>query len=144
MIKNWRQGLEFSARNKVSKALESGHLSRPKKCELCGDTPKPSQVKSKNGKTRKRPKIFAHHWNGYNNPLDVWWICQSCNLKLRGQKYHSGQVTKEEAKKIVAPKEHVPATQCKAIGLDGKRCNRLVSRGNYCFAHKLDFGIEFE
>ena len=28
--------------------------------------------------------IIAHHWHGYNDPLDVIWVCQSCNVILGG------------------------------------------------------------
>lgn len=68
----------------VSAALSHGKLRRAEACELCGD---------ENG------YIIAHHWRGYDDPLDVWWICRSCNTKLIGQ--HNG-ISREEAREYIA------------------------------------------
>lgn len=75
----------------VRKALQSGYLTRPESCEVCGFSPFPLA----------RTKIQAHHWNGYDHPLDVWFICKSCNAILQGKKFHTGQVTKEQAREYV-------------------------------------------
>jgi hypothetical protein len=75
------------AHNEVYKAVKSGHLTRLDTCELCG-------VKA---------RTVAHHYNGYNNPLDVWYICYSCNSSLCG--YHDGSLTREQAREVIAAKE---------------------------------------
>lgn len=80
----------------VNKAVKDGLLVRPDACELCGEIPK--------GFAQPASKclIHGHHWNGYGNALDVWWVCQSCNFKLAGEVFHCGIITKEQAKAIVA------------------------------------------
>jgi hypothetical protein len=42
-------------------------------------------------------QISAHHWAGYDkeNWLNVWWVCQSCNVKLGNR--HDGSLSKSEA-----------------------------------------------
>lgn len=27
--------------------------------------------------------VVGHHWKGYDHPGDLWWICTSCNAKLK-------------------------------------------------------------
>ena len=78
------------ARNEVQKAFRRGDLIRPESCQLCGDTPE----------KRKKPLIVAHHWRGYEYPLDVWWICNSCNVTLRF--CHDGTLQKEDARLLIA------------------------------------------
>lgn len=60
------EGLRAIAVRRVRQALENGTLARVDVCEVCGCE----------GKT------VAHHWNGYNHPFDVWWICRKCNANL--------------------------------------------------------------
>lgn len=87
-----------NARSRVAVALRSGKLAKPAVCELCGydslrrDDPSytPSYL---------HPRIVAHHWRGYDHPLDVWWICASCNTKLTGR--HDGTLSKEQAREMV-------------------------------------------
>jgi hypothetical protein len=87
----------IEGQQQTNKAIDCGLLIRPNHCELCGrhaqDRLKPTT--SKAGKSI----IVAHHWNGYDNPLDVWFICPSCNGKLKGR--HDGSLTREEARKFV-------------------------------------------
>lgn len=71
----------------VHKAVKEGRLTRPDTCELCP----------------ARGRMGGHHYNGYDKPLDVWFICYSCNSQLRG--YHDGSLTKEQARKLIAAKE---------------------------------------
>lgn len=71
------------AHRRVNLAVKNKSLIAPDSCELCGSSIQYSRV--------------AHHWNGYDNPLDIWWICYQCNAILRGPHFHSGIVTKEEA-----------------------------------------------
>lgn len=57
----------------------------PAACEICGDS---------------YDKCVAHHWNGYDNPADVWWICHSCNTSLSGPEWHSGLLAKDEVRAL--------------------------------------------
>jgi hypothetical protein len=40
-------------------------------------------------------RTWGHHWRGYEYPLDVWWVCSSCNRLLD---CHDGSVSLEEAR----------------------------------------------
>lgn len=80
----------------VGRAIKRGELIRPELCELCNDAPGRSSL---GGKPSARPLIFAHHWNGYDNPLNVWFICASCNATLRNR--HDGSISKNQARAIV-------------------------------------------
>jgi len=62
----------------VERAITKGVLIIPKTCELCGN----------------HENIMPHHWNGYDYPLDVWFICRSCNNILRGR--HDGSMSKND------------------------------------------------
>lgn len=87
----------------IYKYLKEGKIIRPDTCELCGA--KPGVIKYEyEGLIVIRSKIFAHHWNGHENALDVWWLCWTCNRRLPGPYYHSGQVAKAEARAIVLAK----------------------------------------
>jgi hypothetical protein len=76
----------------VGQALKSGQLVRPMRCELCGVA---------GGFPSETHKIITHHWNGYGHPLDVWWLCYQCSGKLKGERFHGGTVTKDEAMEFV-------------------------------------------
>jgi hypothetical protein len=103
----------FKASNQLEKALQTGLLVRPENCELCGATPGPKPYKEA-GVIKFRASIQAHHWRGYDHPTDVWWICQLCNLRLMGRENHAGNMTKEDAIKIVStPRTQIPHL-CKA------------------------------
>ena len=78
-----------AATNLVQAAIKAGELVRPDTCELCYNGDK---------------QIVAHHWNGYDDALSVWWICKSCNHKLGGRRYHIGLIDKEQAKDVVSGK----------------------------------------
>lgn len=56
------------ARDKVYRAIKSGKLERLV-CEICGD-----------------PKTQAHHYKGYDHPLDVKWLCRKHHNELEKQK----------------------------------------------------------
>ena len=61
-----------AARAAVHHAIEAGKLSPPNECQTCG------------GESKRRDGargIQAHHHNGYDNPLDVVWLCQPCHVK---------------------------------------------------------------
>lgn len=67
------------ARDELRKAIKSGRMIRPDNCELCNTS----------GPT------FGHHFKGYLFPLEVWFVCISCNTRLT---VHDGSQTKENAK----------------------------------------------
>jgi hypothetical protein len=60
----WRKAnlLRTTAHNKVSWAIISGKLSRPDRCDDCG----------------QRAKLHAHH-EDYAKPLEVQWLCPGCH-----------------------------------------------------------------
>ena len=53
-----------SCRAATRKAIRSGILIRPDNCSKCG---------------RSDMKIQAHHYMGYNHPLDIEWLCIYCH-----------------------------------------------------------------
>lgn len=59
------------AHRAVAKAIWIGELARPENCEGCGKTP-PRNV-------RGLSQIQGHHHKGYENPLDVRWLCPKCH-----------------------------------------------------------------
>lgn len=83
----------------VSSAVRKGDLVRPDTCELCFDKPGSSHGNSKGKVKYQRPLIVAHHWAGYDQPLNVWWICASCNLILQNK--HDGSLSKSQARGFV-------------------------------------------
>ena len=60
--------IEAKARSLVRTALRAGKIKRPRHCLLCG----------------KKTKPEAHHFNGYDKPLDVLWVCKRCHQNLHG------------------------------------------------------------
>jgi hypothetical protein len=109
----------IAAQQAVSQAVEEGRLVRPEACELCGEVPDPILV-GKFGGSFYRTSIFAHHWKGYDHPLDVWFICRACDGKLRGPECHNGSISKEEARRIVTNGASDLVTACRAL-LDYRR-----------------------
>ena len=102
MLTSWEKHVRNSnAQRQIQKALKDGVLVRPDICELCGDIPDPIKMNDIKRGIYFRHPIYAHHWNGHNNALDVWWICHTCNARLRGDEYHSGLVVKSEARQII-------------------------------------------
>lgn len=61
------------AKRAVRRAIEAGVLMRPEECPKCG-APDPKRSDGRSG-------IHAHHPNGYDNPLDVQWLCVHCHTK---------------------------------------------------------------
>ena len=87
---------------KVRQAIDKGILIRPDVCELCGvNVVQRNEMLKRFGFEKKRPMTFAHHFNGYDDPLNIWWICPSCNSQLAGK--HDGTLSLEEARQIVTP-----------------------------------------
>lgn len=94
---------QVKAHRSVSIAIANGNLKRPDTCELCGRKPEPKKLRRFGVPTeRTRSRICAHHWNGYENPLDIWWVCHVCSNLMIGPKFHNGTLSKEEAKVIIA------------------------------------------
>lgn len=58
-----RDKKKIRAQNKLNKAIQSGKIKRPSKCDHCG----------------KRRKVDGHH-HDYNKPYDVVWLCRSCHM----------------------------------------------------------------
>jgi predicted SnoaL-like aldol condensation-catalyzing enzyme len=54
-----------AAHSKVARAIKSGRLVRPVKCDKCST----------------KGKVIGHH-HDYNKPLDVIWLCQPCHKQL--------------------------------------------------------------
>lgn len=111
----------------VTKAIKEARLIKPDTCELCGSD---------------KGLIVGHHWNGYDNPLDVWFICFNCNSKLRGPNFHDGSVSKDEALAYIHnPKAAMVKTQehrCKQ-----PKCNNWTMWGDeYCYRHKAEINQE--
>lgn len=57
----------------VKYAVRVGNLVRPISCQGCGEVPEP--------RIDGRSRIQAHHHRGYENPLDVIWLCSYCHNK---------------------------------------------------------------
>lgn len=52
------------AHHAVERAINAGKMVRGF-CECCGNE-----------------KADAHHWRGYDHPLDVQWLCRSCHVTV--------------------------------------------------------------
>lgn len=115
----------------AKQAIRAGALVRPDTCELCGTTP----IRIKN------VPIHAHHWNGYDHPLDVWWLCKSCNGYLIGEQFHNGKTSKEEAIEFIKtkrPQECEIENRCQHLNARRKRCRHRATQGNYCLLHSTN------
>ena len=62
------------AMDAVRWAVESGRTQKPITCWACGEQP-PARRDGRSG-------LHAHHYNGYDHPLDVMWLCQQCHLEV--------------------------------------------------------------
>ena len=69
----WKSGeklnhdvVKLRAQQKVRDAVRHGKLIKPNTCEIChAHFP--------------REKLSAHHFNGYDHPLDIQWLCHFCH-----------------------------------------------------------------
>jgi hypothetical protein len=82
-IQRARHPLRMRAYALVRAALASGRLAGPETCSGCGRRP----PRAADGRTA----VHAHHHKGYDRPLDVLWICQTCHSldhrnRARGEK----------------------------------------------------------
>ena len=59
--------MERKARSAISNALRLGKISKPDKCQMCGES----------------ANLEAHHWHGYDPEhwLDVQWLCKADHIK---------------------------------------------------------------
>lgn len=77
----------------VNYAIQKRQLVRPEICELCGINPDELHP-------LHATRIVAHHWRGYSFPLDIWFVCKSCNAILKYR--HDGLLTKTQAVEYVS------------------------------------------
>jgi len=61
--------VEAKARALLNRAIQSGKVVRPDRCQQCG----------------KKGRIHGHHWHGYDDPFDVIWLCPSCHAAAHGR-----------------------------------------------------------
>jgi hypothetical protein len=97
----------MTAVRRVERALAKGTLTRATACQLCDRTEPEirSYIEQRRGACKQtRSVIQAHHHNGYDNPLDVWWICTECNGMLWHR--HDGSMALAEARDTAA-KRHL-------------------------------------
>lgn len=78
----------------INRSIERGKIKRPDKCEICG-----AKQRVWHSFSNDEVIIVAHHWRGYDHPLDVWWVCISCNALLRG--IHDGSLAKDKFAEII-------------------------------------------
>lgn len=83
---------QSSAIKFVERAIRAGEMTRADQCEIC--TSKPTDYKV--------PAIVAHHFNGYDDPLNIWWVCRSCNGMLD---VHDGSLNLEQAKRYIKKRQ---------------------------------------
>lgn len=65
-----RNPIKDLARRAVRAAIERGDLIRPQHCSTCGN--ESTRIDGVSG-------IQAHHHLGYENQLDVKWLCAKCH-----------------------------------------------------------------
>jgi len=109
------------ASSKLNYQIGKGIIRRLDYCEVCGHTADDIRKSAKlsiallagvgsNLYANDAPLsriIFGHHWRGYDYPLDVWWVCGSCNLALAGK--HDGSLpTPEAAKRYILDNSGLP------------------------------------
>lgn len=57
------------AHEELNEAVKKGYVIKPSFCSRC----------------RKIGRVHAHHWNGYDHPLDIVWLCPSCHHAAHGR-----------------------------------------------------------
>jgi len=63
---SWRESdLRREVRRLLAKAVYSGKVRKPERCEACGSEP-------------GKPRLHGHHTD-YKRPLDVIWLCRPCH-----------------------------------------------------------------
>ena len=88
--------IKQSARAAVNVAIKNGTLVRPLACSKCGIID--------NISLDGRAVIHAHHYKGYEFPLDVEWLCVKCHFKIdkrkSGEENGRAKLTWDEVNKI--------------------------------------------
>ena len=57
--------IQFYAKGQIQKALNSGRIKKPRRCEICD----------------KERRLDGHH-EDYRKPLKIQWLCRVCHHKL--------------------------------------------------------------
>ena len=86
--------LKSRARARIHNRVTRGQLEPPVVCAVCGVDVSLYNHLRVPGMPQLR--IEAHHYNGHDHPLDVWWVCHQCNMRLRRE--HDGSLTPERAR----------------------------------------------
>lgn len=102
-----------SAMKFVERAVRSGQLIRPNRCETCDTEPVEGY---------KKHATVAHHWNGYDDPLNIWWVCHSCNRFLAYK--HDGSLTKEEARIYVRKRQRAKLWKYRIVDIEKSQDNQ--------------------
>ena len=109
----------------VRSALQSGKITRPENCEVCGAP----ERKAKDG----RSLLQAHHPNGYDDALDIVWTCVDCHAKETpqpcGVENHLSKFTDAEIA-IMRDLSLTPREASKIVGSSRSYVNQ-VRRGEY-------------
>ena len=58
-----------NSRDYLKLYVRKGYVKKPSRCERCK-------------KRLPRRRIEGHHGNGYENPLDVTWVCRGCHVEI--------------------------------------------------------------
>lgn len=66
------------AKSLLNRAVNRGDMKKPMRCTLCNKIP----IQRSDG----RSGLQGHHHNGYENPLDVIWLCVKCHVDLHNRK----------------------------------------------------------
>src|SRR6266568_2730447 len=103
--------LKQQMRRAVRTAIKRGNLVRPKTCNKCGTAP----GHTKNGRTL----IEAHHHNGYDDPLDVIWLCSRCHHyeHVRNNGIHHTVEVKQQRRESLK-RAYAEGRQLKQFGKD--------------------------
>lgn len=62
---------KIQAGSRLHYAVRTGKIIKPLKCENCNTIPK---------------RLEAHHYKGYDHPLEVKWLCTSCHKLIEKDK----------------------------------------------------------
>jgi hypothetical protein len=84
-----------AAHQRIRDAIKRGDIIRPEACDVCGDVPSERNDPEWMHDGDRHKMTIAHHWNGYDDPLNVWWVCYPCNRKLLA---HDGSVSLDQAR----------------------------------------------
>jgi ribosomal protein S27AE len=71
---------------KLRDAIKKGVIERPENCSQCGKECFPD----------------AHHFD-YDLPLDVFWLCRKCHLKIHREGFESHDETRWRAARGLSP-----------------------------------------